>query len=96
MATVPSFDEILTNAASLSASDFNESREQISALASLLYEAYRAYTGGVSLASGGAIPEWDALRPDIQEAWRASASAALIYATCRADVMIHRGFSYGL
>lgn len=39
------------------------------------YEAYRAHTGGISLASGQPIPEAKDLRPDIQEAWKASAAA---------------------
>lgn len=41
----------------------------------IAYEAYRAHTGGVSLASGQPIPEAHDLRPDIQDAWRASAAA---------------------
>jgi hypothetical protein len=41
-------------------------------LPQLAYEAYRAHTGGISLASGQPIPAWDALKPEIQEAWRAS------------------------
>ena len=36
-------------------------------LAQLAYEAYRAHTGGISLASGQPIPEWNALKPEIQE-----------------------------
>ncbi len=43
--------------------------------AKVAYEAYRSHTGGVSLASGHPIPEWEALRPDIQEAWGAAAKA---------------------
>jgi len=43
----------------------------------LAYEAYRAHTGGVSLATGQALPEWDALRPEIRDAWRASTEAVL-------------------
>lgn len=33
------------------------------------YEAYRNHTGGVSLASGQTIPEWDALPVAIKHAW---------------------------
>lgn len=44
-------------------------------LAEIAYNAYRDHTGGISLASGQPIPEWSQLRPDIQEAWEASASA---------------------
>lgn len=43
--------------------------------AKLAYEAYRAHTGGVSLASGQKIPPFDMLRPEIQDAWGASATA---------------------
>ncbi len=49
--------------------------EQYFADAEVAYDAYRAHTGGVSLASGHPIPEWSSLRPDIQEAWVASARA---------------------
>ncbi len=42
--------------------------------AKALYEAYRGHTGGVSLASGQPIPEWEALRTDIQAAWGAAAA----------------------
>jgi hypothetical protein len=43
----------------------------------LAYEAYRAHTGGVSLATGQPIPEWDALKPEIRAAWRTSTEAVL-------------------
>ncbi len=43
--------------------------------AAIAYEAYRAHTGGVSLATGQRIPEWHELRQDIQHAWHASALA---------------------
>ena len=46
------------------------------ALAERLYEAYRAHTGGVSLASGQPIPDWARIRPAIQYAWCASAREA--------------------
>jgi hypothetical protein len=36
------------------------------------YEAYRAHTGGISLASGQPIPDWSALKPEIQAAWDAA------------------------
>lgn len=39
------------------------------------YEAYRNHTGGISLASGQSIPEWDSLRQDIRDAWDASGAA---------------------
>jgi hypothetical protein len=41
-------------------------------LARAAYNGYRNHTGGKSLATGQTIPEWEQLRPDIQEAWRAS------------------------
>lgn len=44
-------------------------------LARIAYDAYRAHTGGVSLATGQPIPEWPQLRPEIQAAWQASAEA---------------------
>ncbi len=47
-------------------------------LPQLAYEAYRAHTGGISLASGQAIPAWDALKPEIQEAWRASTTSVWV------------------
>ena len=43
--------------------------------AQIAYEAYRNHTGGISLATGGPIPGWAGLRPDIQAAWKASADA---------------------
>jgi hypothetical protein len=96
MAYVPSLSQICTEAATLAKVDFNDPRKLITALARVLYDAYRAKTGGVSLASGAAIPEWDALRPDIQEAWEASATAALVYANTRFDVTVHVGFRRGV
>lgn len=44
-------------------------------LAQLAYSAYRAHTGGVSLASGQPIPEWGQMPLAIQDAWRASMNA---------------------
>lgn len=49
----------------------------------LAYEAYRAHTGGVSLASGQPIPAWDALKPEIQAAWDTSTAAVLTAAINR-------------
>ena len=43
--------------------------------AAIAYEAYRAHTGGISLATGHAIPEWHELRQDIQLAWQQAALA---------------------
>lgn len=39
------------------------------------YNAYSASTGGVSLATGDKLPEWDALKPAIQDAWGQAAMA---------------------
>lgn len=39
----------------------------------IAYECYREHSGGKSLVSGAAIPEWNKLSPDIQAAWKASA-----------------------
>ena len=44
-------------------------------LAEIAYNGYRDHTGGISLASGQPIPEWSSLRPDIQQAWEASAAS---------------------
>lgn len=46
-------------------------------LAEAAYEGYRMHTGGKSLATGTTIPKWNDLRPDIQEAWRASRDSLL-------------------
>lgn len=46
-------------------------------LEELAYEAYRAHTGGISLASGLPIPVWDSLKPEIKDAWRMSTEAVL-------------------
>ena len=43
--------------------------------AAMAYLSYRQHTGGVSLATGQALPEWHELRPDIQNAWNAAAAA---------------------
>ena len=41
------------------------------------YEAYRNHTGGISLASGRPIPEWDKLTGAIREAWEAAGAAII-------------------
>lgn len=46
-------------------------------LAQIAYEGYRNHTGGKSLATGQAIPEWAGLSEGIQNAWRASVQAVL-------------------
>ena len=51
-------------------------------LAQLAYEAYRAHTGRISLASGQPIPEWNALKPEIQEAWMASTNSVRVAVIC--------------
>jgi hypothetical protein len=43
--------------------------------AAMAYLSYRQHTGGVSLATGQALPEWHELREDIQNAWNAAAAA---------------------
>ena len=40
------------------------------------YEAYRDKSGGKSLVTGEALPWFDDLKPDIQDAWRVAAQAA--------------------
>lgn len=54
----------------------------------MAYEAYRAHTGGISLASGQPIPNWAALKPAIRAAWETSAEAVRVAAwnlSCMAD-----------
>lgn len=41
------------------------------------YDAYRAHTGGKSLATGQPIPDWDHLSPEIQAAWEASGKSMM-------------------
>jgi len=40
------------------------------------YEAYRAQSGGKSLATGAPIPDWSKLSEAIQQGWQVAASAA--------------------
>lgn len=47
------------------------------ALAKIAYDAYCASTGGKSLISGDQLPPFDALKPEIKNAWRAAAEAVL-------------------
>jgi hypothetical protein len=42
------------------------------------YEAYRAEAGGVSLVTGAPLPDWEELKPEIQQAWVAAAAAAVL------------------
>lgn len=44
-------------------------------LGQIAYEAYFDFSGGVSLISGQALPEWDAQEAKVQLAWEASAHA---------------------
>ena len=46
-------------------------------LAKVIYDAYRAYTGGVSAVDRSPIPEWPGLPIHVQQAWCASARAAI-------------------
>ncbi len=41
------------------------------------YEAYKKYTGGVSLVSKMPLPKFDDLAREIKEAWRLAADAVL-------------------
>jgi len=45
-------------------------------LGRVAYDAYRLRRGGVAY-DGTAIPEWDALRPEIREAWGGAAAAVI-------------------
>lgn len=49
-----------------------ESRE--AAFGRFAYEAYCEFSGGKSLVSGAALPEWDAQAPEIRGAWIAAAA----------------------
>lgn len=44
-------------------------------MARAAYEGYRAHTGGISLATGQSIPEWDHLPDAIRDAWCAAVVA---------------------
>lgn len=54
-----------------------EEMNKVDRIAAGLYGAYRAHTGGKSLATGQEIPTWENLAPVIQEAWKASAKWVL-------------------
>jgi hypothetical protein len=41
------------------------------------YEAYRESSGGKSLVSGVALPQWRALSREIRHAWEAASEAVL-------------------
>lgn len=43
--------------------------------AKIAYDAYCKSTGGVSLISGDKLPEFDALKDEIKQAWLAAANA---------------------
>lgn len=47
------------------------------------YEAYCACFGNRSAVSGEELPSWDEQRPDIREAWRAAADAAVMVTQAR-------------
>lgn len=60
---------------------YTEGRRQLADLRGrAAYEAYCACTGGVSAISGARLPTWEEQRPDIREAWRAAADAAVMIA----------------
>lgn len=44
---------------------------------SIAYEAYKAATHGVSLATGDALPEWPDLGGEYKQAWEASAESVI-------------------
>lgn len=44
-------------------------------LGRIAYEAYCAKTSWRSLVSGAALPQWEDLKPEIQEAWDVAAEA---------------------
>lgn len=43
--------------------------------AKIAYEAYRKFSGGISLATGHTIPEFEKLSETIQDAWWEAAQA---------------------
>lgn len=46
-------------------------------LGKIAYNAYCKQAGGVSLISGDKLPEFEVLKPEIQDAWDAAAAAAV-------------------
>lgn len=44
------------------------------------YEGYRKVSGGKSIVTGAAIPEWDGLDDRIKTCWQAAADAAVTHA----------------
>lgn len=44
-------------------------------LAQIAYEAFCNHTGWKSLISRAPLPQWNDLKPEIQNAWRAAANA---------------------
>jgi len=53
-------------------------------IARVAYRSYVKQAGGVSLAPGDQLPDWDDLEPGIQEAWGASATAVATFMKARA------------
>ena len=49
--------------------------ERAEHLGEIAYNAYRASTGGISVATGDVLPLWEHLRNEIRTAWRRSAAA---------------------
>lgn len=66
--------------------------------AQVAYEAYAAHTGWKSLVSGADLPQWDALKQEIKEAWAASAQALHLYALEHTFISFQNGpiSSYGV
>lgn len=55
----------------------------------IAYEGYRDRSGGKSLVSGAAIPEWSGLSPEMQAAWNASAQG--VRQTCINLIGVNHG-----
>ena len=51
-------------------------------LGQIAYEAYCEATGWKSLVSGADLPQWDALKQEIKDAWGQAAQAVALRATC--------------
>lgn len=54
------------------------------------YEAYKNYTGGVSLVSGDKLPDWDSLSDQIKRAWVfASYEIVRIHESQQKSIQVH-------
>lgn len=57
---------------------YTKPRKLETCAAEAAYEAYRVQAGGRSMATGAPLPPWSEIAPQIQDAWRAAAGAAVV------------------